>query len=113
MLVENLLLGDPLEIQEHHRHAYNGKKEAKVMQNIKKLDKLADLKRVNSRKSTRQMDLVCKSGDCMTVMLRFLDDMEMSSQDFRRNVYYRISLEPRRLPTDCNKCGAPFSAKHT
>ena len=42
----------------------------------------------------------------------FTDDTELSAQEFRDNIRWRLSFTPRRLPTDCDGCRAPFSAKH-
>ena len=42
----------------------------------------------------------------------FLDDAELSAQEFRDNVRWRLGLKPLRLPTNCKVCGVPFSAEH-
>ena len=45
-------------------------------------------------------------------MPSFMDDTELSAEEFRDNTRWRLGLTPLRLPTDCDGCGVPFSAEH-
>ena len=58
------------------------------------------------------MDRACKSGAWITIMPSFLDDKELSAQEFRDNVLWRLGLEPHCLPTNCDGCGYPFLVEH-
>ena len=58
------------------------------------------------------MDPAYKSGAWLTVMPSFLYNTELSAQDFRDNVRWRLGLEPCRLPTHYDRCGAPFLEEH-
>ena len=112
LLVESLLTGDPLDIVAHQKHATNIQKISKERRKAKELGLLADLKRGVNKSAALQMDRVCKSGAWLTFMPSFMDDTELSAQEFRDNIRWRLSLTPLRLPTDCNGCGAPLSAEH-
>ena len=45
-------------------------------------------------------------------MPSFLDDKDLSAQEFRDNVLWRLGLEPHCLPTNCDGCGYPFLVEH-
>ena len=49
----------------------------------------------------------------MIVMTSFMDDTELLEQEFSDNICWRLGLEPKTLPTNCDRCGAPFKADHT
>ena len=112
LLVESLLTGDPLDIVEHQKHAINSQKSSKERQKSKELGQLADLKRGVNKSAAMQMDRACKSEAWLTVMPSFMDDTELSAQEFWVNIRWHLVLTPLHLPTDCDGCGAPFSVEH-
>ena len=77
------------------------------------MGRLAELKRGVDKANALQMDRACKLGVWLTVMPSFMDDTELSAEEFRDNIRCRLGLTPLRLPTDCDGCGVPFSAEHT
>ena len=45
-------------------------------------------------------------------MPSFMDDTELSAEEFRDNIRWRLGLTLLRLPTDCDGCGVPISTEH-
>ena len=113
LLVESLLTGEPIDIVAHQKHATDSQKSSKERRKAKDLGRLDELKQGVDKAAALQMDRACKSGVWITVMLSFMDDMELSAEEFRDNIRWRLGLTSLRLPTDCDGCGAPFSAEHT
>ena len=104
--------GEPLDIKSHQRHGINGNRDAKELRNSRELIQLSQIKRGVNKSSAQQMDQTCKSGASLTLMSSFMDDTELSSQEFRYNVCWRLGLTPRCLPIDCDGCRAPSLAEH-
>ena len=98
VLVERLLTGAPVDILSHQRQAANGKKYVNESQKAKYLNKLDQLKWGVNRNSARQMDRACKSGAWLIVNPIFLVDTDLSEQEFRDNVCWRIFLNPAAYP---------------
>ena len=96
----------------HQKHATNSQKSSKELRKAKELVLLAELKRGVDKAAALQMDRAYKSGAWLTVMPSFMDDTDLSAEEFRDNIRWRLGLTPLCLPTDCNGCGAPFSAEH-
>ena len=82
------------------------------MHNNREPDKLDELKWGSEKYSMSQMDQACKSRAWLIVMQIFMDDTDILAQEFCEKILWRLGLEPRPLPTNCNRCGAPFTAYH-
>ena len=112
LLVESLMTGEPINIVAHQKHATDSQKSSKEHRKAQELSRLAELKIGVDKATALQMDWACKSGAWLTVMPRFMDETELSAEEFWDNIRWRLGLKPLRLPTDCDGCGVPVSAEH-
>ena len=65
-----------------------------------------------SRRTKRKLDRACDVGGWLMVFASFQDVMDLSREEFRDILKWRLSLPILEPPLICNGCGAAFTVEY-
>ena len=112
VLTASLLNGEALDLREHATQVREGRKAGRGRRVDMEERELWYLKATEGKKAKRNLEWACKGGGWLTVLPRPQDGNDLSREEFRDDLRWRLDLSLQNTPLACDGCSNPFTMEH-